>query len=156
MRPASSRTAQAGKYNTPGHLHAVLVKHVHAEAVRGTGELVHDKIHSQVVFKEVDAGCGLGCGDQGTLDLSAGQVRCVHDPPHAVAALLRQVQGAVLVAGELRSHGDQLKDTSGALTADNVHSSAVVEAWVDFVGVSSVGVGEGVRVVGRVLVWRVW
>lgn len=123
--------------------------------MRGTGELVHDEIHSQMVFKEVDAGCGLGCGDQGTLDLSAGQVRCVHDPPHAVAALLRQVQSAVLIAGELRSHGDQLKDTSGALTADNVHSSAVVEAWVEFVGVNYVGFCEYVRVVARALVWSV-
>lgn len=111
--------------NTPGHVHAVLVEHVHAKAVGSALKLLNHKVYCKVVFEEVDAGRGLGRSNEGALNFSSGEVCCVNNSAHAVAALLGEVQGAVLIAGELRPHLNKLEDACWTLAADNVHSSAI-------------------------------
>ncbi len=69
-----------------------------------------------------DVGVRSRGGEQRALNLGARHVGRVHDAAVVVAALLREVQATVLVAGELGAHLDQLENACRALAADNVNS----------------------------------
>mmetsp|Transcript_37468 Transcript_37468/g.94563 ORF Transcript_37468/g.94563 Transcript_37468/m.94563 type:complete len:610 (-) Transcript_37468:711-2540(-) len=127
-----------GQRDEPGHGHCALVQHVGAKAVRHALVLVRHQVHRQVVLKEADVGVRARGGQQRALNLAPRQVRRVHHAPLGVAALLGQVQAAVLVARELGAHLHQLQHTRRPLAAHHLHGLRVVEEGASDDGVTHV------------------
>jgi hypothetical protein len=120
-----------------------VVERVDAEAAAAAVDLgPAQEVDDGVVLVEGDVGVGVGCGEEGALDLSAGHVAVVDDAAVRVAAFAAELEGTRFVGAdgvEADAVGvDEAAHEGGAVLDGVLHHVAVAEASADDEGVLDV------------------